>query len=190
MSHSHHPKSPQVLGVIFLLGVIFTGCGGGTSPKRTSTTTSTTVVPRGEKPVSYLGVTIDVPTSWTVAERAKAFCRIPGPGVIFGPPPPQEKTVIQCPYVFLHGTVVTFGGPDSPAAPLGPESQEAIDGITVLVSQGRAGNQGTSTIWQETVQFPSRTAWLVMKALGANEQTALARARDVLETVHIASEPA
>jgi hypothetical protein len=110
--------------------------------------------------------------------------------VIFGPPPPPEKADIQCPYVFLQGTVVIFGGPDSPAAPLGPESQETIDGITVLVSQGRAGNQGTSTIWQESVQFPSRNAWLVMKALGANEQTGLARARDVLETVHIASEPA
>jgi len=137
-----------------------------------------------------LGLTIDLPTSWTVVERTQAFCGIPGPGVIVGPPPPPEKTAIQCPYVPLQGTVVIFGGPDSPPTPLGPESQETIHGIRVLVSEGRAGNQGTSTIWQESVQFPNQSAWLNMRALGAIEQTALVQAQNVLETVHIASEPA
>jgi hypothetical protein len=108
--------------------------------------------------------------------------------VIVGPPPPPEKTLIQCAAVLLRGTVVTFGGPDPPGLPLGPATDETIHGIRTSVSEGGGGTEGTSTIWQELVAFPSRAAWLDIRAPGPTERSALAPAQDVLATVHIASE--
>lgn len=79
-SPRHHLRPQRVLGIILLVGVTLTGCGGGHAAAPTSTTTSTAVGPRDDKPVSYLGLTIDVPRWWTVAERVDAFCGIPGRG--------------------------------------------------------------------------------------------------------------
>jgi hypothetical protein len=188
VSPGHHLRPQRVLGIILLVAVTLTGCAGGNTAAPTSPTTSTAVVPRADKPVSYLGLTIDVPRSWTVAERVDAFCGIPGPGVIVGASPPPQKTLIQCAAVLLRGTVVTLGGPDPPGPTLGPATDETVHGIRTSVSEGRGGTQGTSTIWQEWVRFPSHAAWLEMKALGPTERSALAPAQHVLATVHIATE--
>jgi hypothetical protein len=158
VSPGHHLRPQRVLGIILLVAVTLTGCAGGNTAAPTSPTTSTAVVPRADKPVSYLGLTIDVPRSWTVAERVDAFCGIPGPGVIVGASPPPQKTLIQCAAVLLRGTVVTLGGPDDRRdrprhqnVGVGgprrhPGDQHHLAGVgSIPLSRGVAGDEGSGS---------------------------------------------
>jgi len=55
-------------------------------------------VPSGWKPVTYRGLTIDVPATWPIYQRSKEICGISGPGVLVGPPTPTDVHIF-CPLV-------------------------------------------------------------------------------------------
>ena len=102
------------------------------------------VVPTDLKPVSYLGLTIDVPSTWTVFNRADEVCGVRGPVVLRGPPPSPEKIARDCPAVPVVGTVVTLGGPDPPFPPSGAQTHRRIHGLEAVQQTYRDGIQGAT----------------------------------------------
>ena len=135
-----------VLLVVLAVGLVMTACSGPTVHIS---------VPGGWKPVSYSGLTIDVPASWSVDQRQKKDCGIRGPGVLVGPPPTGTPI---CPSALIRGPVVTFGGPDT-VSPVGRERSTIIHGVDALLSKKSVPELPQ---WgsEEVVRFPGRTTWL------------------------------
>jgi hypothetical protein len=176
------PRRSGVVAGAIVVALVAVGCGPGT-PATRPVRESTTTAPPGTRAVSYLGLTIDVPSSWVVQKRNP--CGMAGPGVMVGAAPSALEDSVICAMSFMTGTVVTFGGPDPPPGAGGPQHRETIHGARALVSESRAGTQGTSVLWQEAVRFPHRRAWLDMEAPGATAVAALAAAQAVAATVHV-----
>ena len=151
--------------------------------------------PNGLKPISYLGLTIDVPVGWRVVSRADFPCGIGVSGVMVGPGGVGSLCGVGVPRL-RQATVVTFGGPDKNVDTLGSQSKKTFHGITALVSyasstettelllHGQPQTIKGPTTWEEKVQFPGYNAWLDMGATGATRESALAQAQAVLATVH------
>src|SRR5579862_4896393 len=87
-------------------------------------------VPRGWKPVTYGGLTIDVPGWWTIEERADTICLGTGPVALVGPPfTGSAHSCLGHPQV---NPIVVFGGPDT-VTPVGHERSNIINGVELLV---------------------------------------------------------
>ena len=124
-------------------------------------------VPAGWKPVSYGGLTLDVPGNWTVARRDKAACGMSGPGVLVGPP--YAGPPVPCAFFPQRHPVFIFGGPDA-VSPVGRQQSTIINGVETLLSK-RTVSAGTldnvpqyTTV--EIVRFPGETVWLDISVPG------------------------
>ena len=139
-------------------------------------------VPAGWKPVSYSGLTIDVPGSWLVYQRSKKPCGIPGPGVLVGLPPSRFRPP-ACPSYFVRQPVLTFGGPDT-VMPAGPERRETVNGVEVVVSKlGLLPGLGNGTTSEEVVRFPGHNVWLKATVPGRRSTGVLGVIDQVVQTV-------
>jgi len=179
----HRWRSPRVLTAVLLAGAVtsLAGCSSSTVP-----------VPPGWQPVTYGGITIDVPGAWPVDRRSTVPCGIEGPGVLVGPPAPGAYHY-RCPDISGHsdGPVLTFAGPGG-IVPVGPERRETIHGVPVAVSKATYGagtldgvRQWTS---EEVVRFPGRGAWLRAEVPATTaESHALAVVDEIVATVRPAS---
>jgi hypothetical protein len=155
--------TPRLAGLLLAIVGLLAGC---------STTRVSISIPHNWKPVTYGGLTIDVPPSWPVYQRPKAFCGIPGPGVLVEPAPPREF-IYNCPEVPSRGVVLTFGGPDR-VVPAGPETLRTIHGVEVAVSKANIGdgtiNGAPSWTSEEVARFPGHNVWLRAYAPGNGRQ--------------------
>ena len=145
-------------------------------------------VSHGQTSVTYGGITVEVPASWSVTRRSDAVCGIPGPGVLVGPPRPESDFVQSCPGIPLKGVVVTFGGPD-PIAPVGHEQRKTIHGLHLAISERIDGSETTGSgvthwLWREVVRFPGYSVWLQLDALGTSTGVPAAVA-EVVNTVRL-----
>jgi len=163
---------------VLLLATLAAGC----SPSRLSNPPSPT-----EKPVSYGGLTVEVPSIWPVYQRSKEFCGISGPGVLVGPPPPSSIHVF-CPLIIRRGVVLTFGGPDR-IVPAGPERKETIHGVEVKVSKAsfEDGTLNGVPQWtsEEVARFPGHNVWLRAYAPGRESAGVLSVVDKVVDTVRL-----
>jgi hypothetical protein len=143
-------------------------------------------VPHGWKPVSYGGLTIDVPPSWSVYQRSQQTCGIPGPGVLLGPPIPPHR-ILACTGIIRRGVVLTFGGPDI-VVPVGRETRKTINGVQVAVSELRLfPGVGSGASTEEVVRLPGHDVWLEALAPGWPSTGALTVVSEVVGTVRAAA---
>lgn len=141
-------------------------------------------VPSGWKPVSYRGLTIDVPATWPIYQRSKEPCGITGPGVLVGPPARGEY---RCPAILAlsRGPVVILGGP-SGIMRAAPEKHLTINGVEVAESTNAIhGIDGGRQVWsvEEVVLFPGRSVWLDAQESNRRQPTMPAVVAEVVATM-------
>ena len=160
-----------VLLVVLAVGLAVTACS--TPPVHVS-------VPAGWKPVSYSGLTIDVPGSWPVYQRSKYPCGAQGPAVLVGPPP---RAGYNCPAFIPPGPTITFGGPDI-VMPFHQETREVVNGIeTVVSTTGHLPGFAHGATTGEVVRFPGRHVWLKADVPGRRSTGVLGVIDQVVRTV-------
>jgi hypothetical protein len=109
------------------------------------------------RPVSYGGLTIDVPSGWAVMTRAQDACGNAGPVALYGPPPPPVHQV--CPLFRVLAVTVTLGGGDR-VRPVGKETRHKIHGILTVESSRTVPGGGTELV----ARFPGRRVWFSANA--------------------------
>ena len=162
-----------VLLVVLAVGLALGAC---------SAPTTHVSVPAGWKPVSYSGLTIDVPGTWPVYQRSKWPCGIRGPGVLVGHSAPGAA---RCPAIIglPLAPVLTFGGPDV-VVPVGPEKRSTVNGVEAAVSKlGLFPGVGNGTTSEEVVRFPGHNAWLKATVPGRRSAGVLGVIDQVVRTV-------
>ena len=162
-----------IMLVVLAVGLAVTACS--TPPVHVS-------VPAGWEPVSYSGLTIDVPGSWPVYQRSKWPCGIRGPGVLVGR---RAVGAFHCPAIIglPLAPVLTFGGPDV-VIPVGPEQHSTVNDVDVVVSkEGLLPGLGNGTTSVEVVRFPDRNAWLKATVPGRRSTGVLGVIDQVVRTV-------
>ena len=137
---------------------------------------ATVHVPAGWKPVTYRGLTIDIPDSWPVYQQSVKPCGWPNPGVLFGAPPPANPAlpssfVTPCQPFAPIGPTVELSGPGT-VLPAVPKHQEMLNGVQALVSAWNvaggtpSGGGVVQSNFEEVVRFPGRNVFLWANALG------------------------
>ena len=168
-------SAPGIVAAVVAVGLMASGCSS--RPIHVS-------IAQGWKPVSYAGLTIDVPGSWPVYQRSQEPCGISGPGVLVGQPPSRFRPP-ACPVEFVRAPVLTFGGPDI-VVPVGAERRWTINGLEVVVSKlGLLPGFGNGATSEEVVRFPGRNVWLGASVPGMRSAGVLGVVDQVVRTVRV-----
>ena len=188
------PRTGRVVSWATVAVLVLLGGSAATASALTTTPGGPLVhvsVPRGWQAVSYGGLTIDVPASWSVYRRAEVFCGMSGPGVLYGPPRPPGAAP-SCPYIRQVAPVIIFGGPDA-VSPAGQERSTTINGVAAVESKDtfRSGEvcggtvPGCEQLWtsEEVVRFPGETVWLDIRVPGRASSPVWGVIAEVVSTV-------